>query len=330
MNVEETSAALLRPTKLSEFIGQDRIKNNLRICIKASKERGEPLEHVLFTGLPGLGKTTLAIIIANELGTRFVHTTGPALERAGDLAGILTNLSRGDVLFIDEIHRLSAPVEEYLYSAMEDFSISITLDKGPHARTIKLQLQPFTLIGSTTRESLLSEPFRARFGIIERLEPYSVESLVEILKRSAKLLNISLSEEAAEMLSKASRGIPRLANRLIRRARDFAQVKNTNNVDAAIVKETLGSLEIDDLGLSAVDRKIISILLEAKDKPIGLKTLSAAIGESEENIEEVYEPYLIQLGLVQKTAKGRKIGEKALSLFKEFKPEKKQKKLFTY
>lgn len=300
----------LRPRSFDEFIGQKKTVRNLEIAIQAARKRREPLDHVLFSGLPGLGKTTLARIIAFEMKARLHTTSGPVLKRPGDLAGTLTKLEPGDILFIDECHRMLPDVEEFLYSAMEDFTLSIPMDGGPQGRTITLPLQRFTLVGATTREGLLSEPFRARFGILEKLEWYPVEDLVRILHRSARLLGTVLDEESAVLLASRARGTPRIANRYLRRVRDLAQVKSNNRITPEITREALRMLQVDEAGLEEMDRKILRTLV-AQNGPVGLKTLAVAVGEEEGTIEEVYEPYLIQQNFLVRTSRGRKATEKA-------------------
>jgi Holliday junction DNA helicase RuvB len=299
--------ASLRPRSLEEFVGQSRVLENLKVSIRAARARGEPLDHVLFSGPPGLGKTSLARILARELGTQLHSSSGPALERPRDLLGILTQLKRADVFFIDEIHRLPAPVEEYLYTAMEDFSVEFTIDSGPHARVVPMQLEPFTLVGATTREGLLSAPFRARFGIAERLIPYSDEELVAILRRSAGLLGVELESEGAQRLAECSRGTPRIANRFLRRVRDFAEVERVPRVNRAFAETALARLGVDANGLEDLDRRILAALSKTPELPVGLKTIAAAVGESEDTIEEVFEPHLLRMGFVHKTARGRRI-----------------------
>jgi len=296
----------LRPTSLGEFVGQKKIKENLRIFIQATKKRGEALDHVLFYGPPGLGKTTLAYIMARELGVQIKSTSGPVLERPGDLAGILTNLEEKEVLFIDEIHRLSHVVEEYLYQAMEDFSIDIMIDKGPSARSVKLSLKPFTLIGATTRAGLLTSPLRERFGVVGRLDFYNSSDLEKIILRSAKILNIMITKDGGEEIAKRSRGTPRVANRLLRRVRDFAEVKAQGKIDKAVAIDALRMLDVDELGLDEMDKKIIStIIFKFNGGPVGIGTLAVAVGEEGETIEEIYEPYLIQEGFINRTPRGR-------------------------
>lgn len=298
----------LRPRRLGEFVGQLRIQQNLKIFIRASLERGEPLDHILFSGLPGLGKTTLANIVATELGARLHSTSGPALDKAYDIVGPLTKLERGDVFFIDEIHRLSRPIEEYLYTAMEDYRIDLMIDKGPGARSVKIELQPFTLIGATTREGLLTAPLRARFGVLERLEPYHPSELVQIVQRSATLLKVGLADEAAELLALRARGTPRVVNRFLRRIRDLAQVRQRPVIDAPLAIEGLEMLGVDELGLETLDREILRVLRNA-GTPTGLKTIAAAVGEEERTIEDVYEPHLIRCGFLAKTPRGRALTE---------------------
>ncbi len=304
---------LLRPKKLEEFIGKEKIKENLKVFIQAAKKRGEALDHVIFTGPPGLGKTTLSYIIANEMGTNIKAVSGPVIERPFDLAGILTNLSAGDVLFIDEIHRLPRNVEEYLYSAMESYEIEIMVDKGPNAKSIKLKLKPFTLIGATTRMGLLTGPLQSRFGISFRIDYYETDELKEIVKRSAKILNIKIDDDAAFEIARRGRGTPRIVNRLLKRVRDFADYKEKEKIDLEITKYALEKLEVDELGLNEMDKKILACIYEKfGGGPVGLKTLSSAVGEDMGTIEEVYEPFLLREGLIERTARGRKITKKAL------------------
>ena len=319
----------LRPTRFEEFVGQTKTVENLKVYIAAAKNRKESVDHVLFSGPPGLGKTTLASLVAEGMGARFRSTTGPTLERAADLAGLLTNLQSGDVLFIDEIHRIPPGVEEYLYSAMEDYAIHIMIDPGPHARSLKLSLPRFTLIGATTREGLLSEPFRARFGVLEKLTFYPDKDLVAILKRSAKILEVALDAEAGQSLAARARGTPRIANRLLRRVRDLAQVKSDGKITQPIADEGLKMQGIDGLGLDEMDRKILKMLVEARGSAVGLKTLAAAVDEAEDTIEEVYEPFLLQQNLLQKTARGRCATEKAFRHLGASVPEDLQGKLFS-
>ena len=294
----------LRPASFGEFVGQGRVVDNLRIALEAARARSEPLDHVLLSGGPGLGKTSLARILASELGTRHHGATGPALERPRDLVGILTQLEEGDVFFIDEVHRVPVAVEEYLYTAMEDFTVDFTLDQGPNARVLPLPLKRFTLVGATTREGLLSSPFRGRFGLVERLAPYPDADLVAILRRSAGILGVTLSPEGAALIAARSRGTPRIANRFLRRVRDFAQVEGQPAIDAAVASGALERLGIDANGLEDLDRRVLACLA-ASTGPVGLKTIAAAVGESEDTIEEVYEPHLLRSGFLQKTSRGR-------------------------
>lgn len=297
----------LRPRTIAEYIGQTKVKENLKIFIKAAKQRGEALDHVLLYGPPGLGKTTLAGVISSELGVNIKITSGPAIEKAGDLAAILTNLGESDVLFIDEIHRLNRNVEEILYPAMEDFALDIIIGKGPSARSIRLDLPKFTLVGATTRLGLLTSPLRDRFGIINRLELYTHEELKLIVKRSASILGIDIDEDAAQEVAMRSRGTPRIANRLLKRLRDFAQIKSDGKIDLEIARYGLAALDIDNLGLDNTDRIVLRTIIEKFDGgPVGLDTLAASTGEEANTIEDVYEPYLIQLGFIQKTPRGRK------------------------
>ena len=296
----------LRPRRLSEYIGQERVKESLSIFIQAAKARGEPLDHVLFYGPPGLGKTTLATIIAVEMGVSLRVTSGPAIERQGDLVSILTNLKAGDVLFIDEIHRLNRVVEEVLYSAMEDYAVDIVLGKGPAARTMRINLPPFTLVGATTRLALLTGPLRDRFGAVLRLDFYDRSAMEEIVRRSAEVLGVSLVRDGATAVARRSRGTPRVANRLLKRVRDFAQVRGADAITAELAAEALEMLEIDLLGLDDVDRQILrSIVEKFEGGPVGIDTLAAAISEETDTIMDVYEPYLIQLGFLQRTPRGR-------------------------
>lgn len=305
-NSDEEIEKSLRPKKLSEYIGQKNVTENLKVFIDAALMRKEPLDHVLFYGPPGLGKTTLAGIIASELGVGFRITSGPAIERAGDLAAILTNLSDGDVLFIDEIHRLNRSVEEILYSAMEDFALDIIIGKGPSARTLRVDLNRFTLIGATTRAGSLTAPLRDRFGVISKFEMYTKDELKQIIKRSANLMNVEIDDESMEELAMRSRGTPRIANRLLRRIRDFSQVKGNGVINREITRTSLDALRIDRLGLENLDREILlTIMTKFKGGPVGIDAIAAAVGEERVTIEDVYEPYLIQAGLLHRTQKGR-------------------------
>ena len=317
----------LRPASFDEFIGQKKTLHNLQVAIKAARKRKEALDHVLFSGLPGLGKTTLARIIAFEMKSMLHTTSGPILKRPGDLVGTLTKLEQGDVLFIDECHRMLPDVEEFLYSAMEDFSISINMESGPQGRTINLPLQKFTLVGATTREGLLSEPFRARFGILEKLEWYPVEDLVRILRRSAKILQTEVDDESAQLLASRARGTPRIANRHLRRVRDLAQVKAANKITRPIAIEALRMLGVDDAGLEEMDRRILKTLV-ANEGPVGLKTISVTVDEEEGTIEEVYEPYLIQQQFLVRTSRGRKATEKAFKHLGAVETQDQQQRLF--
>ncbi len=304
----------LRPRTLGEYIGQEEVKNNLRVFIEAAQNRGEALDHVLFSGPPGLGKTTLAYIIASELRVNVKATSGPVIERPGDLAAILSNLKEHDILFIDEIHRLNHVVEEILYPAMEDFQIDILIGQGPSARSIKLSIPPFTLVGATTRAGLLTFPLRDRFGISFRLDFYSPAELEKILMRSAKLLNVDLDPSGAEEIAKRSRGTPRIANRLLRRVRDFAQVRAQGKVNRSIADQGLKLLEVDEKGLDKMDRKILTTILEKfNGGPVGLDTLAVAVQEEKDTIEDVYEPFLIQVGFLDRTPRGRRATPSAAS-----------------
>ena len=298
----------LRPKTLSEYIGQTKVKENMKIYIEAAKKRGEPLDHCLFYGPPGLGKTTLSNIISNEMNSNIKITSGPAIEKPGDLAAILTNLSEFDVLFIDEIHRLSKSVEEILYPALEDYTLDIIIGKGPSARSIRLDLPKFTLIGATTKAGSLTTPLRDRFGIVHRLELYNVEDLTKIIKRSSKILEVEIEEEAAKEIARRSRGTPRVANRLLKRVRDYAAVLGDGNITLKIAKHALNKLEIDELGLDEIDRKLLDVMItQYAGRPVGIEALAATIGEEIDTIEDVYEPYLIQIGFIARTLRGRQV-----------------------
>ncbi len=302
----------IRPSEMADFTGQPQTIENLRIFIKAAKIRGEALDHVLFHGPPGLGKTTLSRIIANELGVNIKETSGPVIEKPGDLAGLLTNLETNDVLFIDEIHRLSNVVEEYLYAAMEDFRIDIMIDSGPNARSVQINLNPFTLVGATTRSGLLTAPLLSRFGIKARLEYYNAETLQKIILRSAGILGTSISTDAAGEISRRSRGTPRISNSLLRRVRDFAQVLNDGIIDLGITQHALKALNVDEHGLDDMDNRILNVIIDKfKGGPVGITTIATAVGEEPGTLEEVYEPFLIQEGFLQRTARGREATAKA-------------------
>lgn len=305
-DTEKVQDESLRPRTLKEFIGQEQVKKKLWTYISAAKGRGEALDHIIFYGPPGLGKTTFAHIIANEMGVDIKVSAGPILERPADLVGILTSLAPRDVFFIDEIHRLSRSVEEYLYPAMEDFSLDIVIDKGPNARTVRLNLPRFTLIGSTTRAGLITAPLRSRFGIVERISYYPPEELLEIVRRSSKIMNISIDIDGAAEIARRARGTPRIANRILRRVRDFAQVHCDGTISATVARAALDMLEIDDAGLDDMDKRILRTIIEKfGGGPVGIKTISVVVGEDEGTIEELYEPYLIQRGFLARTSRGR-------------------------
>ncbi len=309
---EDVFEQTVRPSRIEEFIGQEKAISNLKVFIKAAKQRGDALDHVILSGPPGLGKTTLSYIIAEEMGVTIRPTTGPVLEKPGDLAGMLTNLEEGDVLFIDEIHRLNPVIEEYLYSAMEDFKLDIVIDSGPNARSIQIDLNHFTLVGATTRKGMLTAPLRARFGIDMRLDYYDVELLQRIALRSAHIMNFGITEEGAHEIASRSRGTPRIVNKLLRRTRDFAQVDGLNSIDQKIADKALNALDVDANGLDDMDVRMLRAIIENyKGGPVGLSTLGVAVGEDKGTIEEVYEPYLIKEGFLQRTPKGRVATAKA-------------------
>ena len=311
-NEELALEQVLRPNLFKDFEGQDKIVNNLQVFIEAAKQRKEALDHVLLHGPPGLGKTTLANIIANELGVSIKTTSGPVLDKPGDLAGLLTNLDERDVLFIDEIHRLNPIIEEYLYSAMEDYQIDIMIESGPNARTVQIKINPFTLIGATTRSGLLTSPLRARFGINSRLEYYKIDLLSKIVNRSSSILDVSIAKVAALEIAGRSRGTPRIANALLRRVRDFAQIKGDGDIDIKITKYALDALNVDDHGLDEMDNRILSVIIDKfKGGPVGLTTIATAVGEQAGTIEEVYEPFLIMEGYLMRTPRGRQATELA-------------------
>ncbi len=313
----------LRPSKFDDFVGQKKLVDNLRLYIDASNKRGDALDHVLLFGPPGLGKTTLANIISKELNSNIKHASGPVVERAGDLAGMITNLNYRDVFFIDEIHRLNSVVEEYLYSAMEDFSIDIMIDKGPNARSVQLNIEPFTLIGATTRLGNLTSPLRDRFGVVLRVDYYNTVDLFHIINRSANILEVEIDDDGAMELAKRSRGTPRIANRILRRTRDFAQIKASGVINLEIANYSLKKLGIDEIGLDEMDRKILSVLIDKfEGGPVGLKSLAVAIGEDVSTIEDVYEPFLIKEGLLLRTSRGRVVQKRGYQLMgKKFKKD---------
>ncbi|HSH18725.1 MAG TPA: Holliday junction branch migration DNA helicase RuvB [Candidatus Saccharimonadales bacterium] len=311
-NVEQELENTLRPRDFSNYIGQDRLKQNLQLAIAAAKKRGEPLDHVLLYGPPGLGKTTMASVIANEMGAQIRITSGPAIERAGDLASLLTNLQDGDILFIDEIHRLHRAVEEVLYSAMEDFKLDIMIGKGPSARSLRLDLPKFTIIGATTRSGALSAPLRDRFGMIHRLEFYNHDQVAQIIERAAGILEVEIHAQAAHELAKRSRLTPRIANRLLKRVRDFADVNGDGIIDTVMSKQAMVLLDVDDLGLDPADRLLLGAIIDNYDGgPVGVETLAALTAEERSTIEDVIEPYLMQIGLLERTPRGRKVTHKA-------------------
>ncbi len=314
--VDEELEARLRPGRFQDFIGQVRIRERLELFVAAARGRGDVLDHCLFSGPPGLGKTTLSYILADAMGVQIRCTSGPVIDKPGDLAGLLTNLRRGDILFIDEIHRMQRSVEEYLYAAMEDFVIDIVIDQGPNARSVRLNIQPFTLVGATTRSGLLSAPLRSRFGLTNRLDYYPSDELCQILKRSARILNVEIEAGGTEEIACRSRGTPRIANNLLRRSRDYAQVKADNRITREVAKAALTLLDIDENGLDEMDKRILgSLLHKFSGGPVGIKTLAISVGEEVDTLEEVYEPYLIQEGYLRRTAQGRMATEKTYAKF---------------
>ena len=313
---EDRYDAALRPRTLDGYVGQKKVVDNLRVFIEAARQRGEPLDHVLLFGPPGLGKTTLANIIANEMGAEMRGTSGPVIEKVGDLAAILTNIEDNGLLFIDEIHRMSATIEEVLYPAMEEYQIDIVIGEGPSPRSVKLPLPRFTLVGSTTRAALLTSPLRGRFGIVFRLDFYTVDELATIVTNSARILEVRTTEEGALEIAKRARGTPRVANRLLRRVRDYAQVQGDGTIDKGVAEDALGRLEVDELGFDEIDRRLmLTVIRDFSGGPVGLNTIAAAIGEDKAAIEDIYEPYLIQLGFLARTARGRVVTDRALRHF---------------
>ena len=322
---EDSFQSSIRPLTLEEYVGQEKLKEKLSIYIQAARNRDETLDHVLLYGPPGLGKTTLSHIIAREMGVNLKSTSGPALERPGDLASLLTNLERGDVLFIDEIHRLSRYVEEILYPAMEDFALDIIIGKGPGARSVRLDLPPFTLVGATVRAGMLSSPLRDRFGVVDRLDFYDEEDIIKILQRAAGILGLSIDEEGARELANCSRGTPRVANRLLRRVRDYAQIKADGKITADVARRALEMLELDRYGLDEIDRRLLTVIIEKFDGgPVGIDTIAAAVSEEAETIEDIYEPYLMKLGFIKRTARGRVVTREAYNYlnYTDFKEER--------
>jgi Holliday junction DNA helicase RuvB len=319
----------LRPSRFDEFIGQGKLKENLRVYVEAAKRRHGPLDHVLFCGPPGLGKTTLSLILAQEMGVNLAMASGPAIEHKGQLAALLTKLERGDVLFIDEIHRLSPVVEENLYTAVEDFRIDIVQGDGPYAATLQLPIAPFTLVGATTRTGLLTSPMLSRFGIVERLDYYSADELSQVVLRSARLLHIAIEAEAAAEIARRARGTPRIVNRLLRRARDFAEVLGDGQIDLRMAREALQRLEVDDAGLDEMDRRLLRVIIEHyKGGPVGIDTLAAALSEPRDTLEDVYEPFLLQQGFLARTARGRVVTDRAYEHLALPLPGRQQQRLF--